>query len=135
MLPALKPVTEIKRHATEIIEQLRTDRVPVLITEHGKEAAVMLDVATYKGMLHRLELLEVIAHVAAQLFAKAMETIEHAAAFPEMARYIPELGHTYRELLSVRPFRIIYRISGKELWVIGGMRMEQDFAPERFINN
>lgn len=61
MLPALKPVTEIKRHATEIIDQLRADRVPVLITEHGKEAAVMLDVATYKGMLHRLELLEVIA--------------------------------------------------------------------------
>jgi prevent-host-death family protein len=61
LLPALKPVTEIKRHATEIIDQLRSDRVPVLITEHGKEAAVMLDMDTYKGMLHRLELLEVIA--------------------------------------------------------------------------
>ncbi|BDU73707.1 type II toxin-antitoxin system Phd/YefM family antitoxin [Mesoterricola silvestris] len=61
MLPALKPVTEIKRHATEIIDQLRVDRVPVLITEHGREAAVMLDVATYKGMLHRLELLEIIS--------------------------------------------------------------------------
>ena len=61
MLPALKPVTEIKRHATEIIDQLRNDRIPVLITEHGKEAAVMLDLATYKGMLHRLELLEIIA--------------------------------------------------------------------------
>ena len=61
MLPALKPVTEIKRHATEIIDQLRNDRVPVLITEHGKEAAVMLDLATYNGMLHRLEFLEVIA--------------------------------------------------------------------------
>jgi prevent-host-death family protein len=61
VLPALKPVTDIKRHATEIIDQLRTDRIPVLITEHGKEAAVMLDMATYKGMLQRLELLEVIA--------------------------------------------------------------------------
>jgi prevent-host-death family protein len=61
MLPALKPVTEIKRHATEIIDQLRADRVPVLITEHGKEAAVLLDVATYKGMLQRMALLEVIA--------------------------------------------------------------------------
>lgn len=61
MLPALKPVTEIKRHATEIIDRLREDRVPILITEHGREAAVLLDVATYKGMLHRLELLELIA--------------------------------------------------------------------------
>lgn len=61
MLPTLKPVTEIKRHATEIIDQLRADRVPVMITEHGKEAAILLDINTYKGMLHRLELLEVIA--------------------------------------------------------------------------
>ena len=61
MMPALKPVTEIKRHATEIIDQLRADRIPVLITEHGREAAVILDMATYKGMLHRIELLEVIS--------------------------------------------------------------------------
>ena len=70
-----------------------------------------------------------------KLFVKVMEAIEHAASFPEMARHIPELGHTYRELVSVRPFRIIYRIVQKELWVIGVMRMEQDFAPERFVEN
>ena len=61
MLLSLKPVTDIKRHAVEIIDQLREDRVPVLITERGREAAVMLDVATYKGMLKRLEMLEAIA--------------------------------------------------------------------------
>jgi prevent-host-death family protein len=61
VLPTLKPVTEIKRHATEIIGQLREDRVPVLITEHGKEAAIMLDIGTYKGMMQRLEVLEAIA--------------------------------------------------------------------------
>ena len=61
MFPALKPVTEIKRHAVEIIDQLRLDRVPVLITEHGREAAVLLDVGTYRGMLQRLELLEALA--------------------------------------------------------------------------
>jgi prevent-host-death family protein len=61
MLPTLKPVTEVKRHAVEIIDQLREDRVPILITERGKEAAVLLDVNTYRGMLKRLELLEAIA--------------------------------------------------------------------------
>jgi len=61
MLPSLKPVTEIKRHAVEILGQLRKDRVPVLITERGREAAVLLDVATYNGMLKRLEVLEAIA--------------------------------------------------------------------------
>jgi len=61
MLPTLKPVTEVKRHAVEILDQLRADRVPVLITEHGREAAVLLDVGTYNGMLKRLEMLEAIA--------------------------------------------------------------------------
>ncbi|MDR3671387.1 MAG: type II toxin-antitoxin system Phd/YefM family antitoxin [Holophaga sp.] len=61
MLPTLKPVTDIKRHAVEIIDQLRQDRVPVLITERGREAAVLLDVGTYNGMLRRLEILEAIA--------------------------------------------------------------------------
>jgi len=73
--------------------------------------------------------------VASKLFYKVMGAIEHAAAFPKLARYIPELGHTYRELLNVRPFRIIYRIADNELRIIGVMRMEQDFNPERFIDN
>ena len=46
----LKPVTEVKRHATEIIGKLREDRVPVLITEHGRSAAVLLDVASYEEL-------------------------------------------------------------------------------------
>jgi prevent-host-death family protein len=84
MLPALKPVTEIKRHATEIIDQLRNDRVPVLITEHGKEAAVMLDLPTYKGMLHRLELLEIIAK-GEQAFTEG-RSLTHAEVKARMAK-------------------------------------------------
>ncbi len=57
----LKPVTEIKRRATEVIHQLQEDRIPILITEHGRSAAVMLDVETYETMLRRLEVLEGIA--------------------------------------------------------------------------
>ena len=56
-----KPVTEVKRHATEIIAQLQTDRVPVMITEHGRSAAVLIDVETYDSLNARLSLLEGIA--------------------------------------------------------------------------
>jgi plasmid stabilization system protein ParE len=70
---------------------------------------------------------------ARRLFAKVMEAIEHAAAFAEIGPVIPELGQTYRELLSVRPFRVIYRIVGKELRIVGVMRMGQDFEPGRFL--
>jgi prevent-host-death family protein len=59
--PVLTPVTEIKRHATEIISKLRAKREAILITEHGRSAAVMLDVKTYQDLLCRLAVLEGIA--------------------------------------------------------------------------
>ena len=59
--PLVRPVTEVKRRATEIIGQLRKDRVPVLITQHGRSAAVLLDTATYAELLGRLAILEGIA--------------------------------------------------------------------------
>jgi prevent-host-death family protein len=57
----LKPVTEVKRHATAIIAEVRSKRQPVLITERGRSAAVLLDVESYDGLLRRLAVLEGIA--------------------------------------------------------------------------
>jgi prevent-host-death family protein len=54
-------VTTLKRQATRIIEDLRTERVPVLITEHGKPAAYLIDVATFEAKEKRMELLEGLA--------------------------------------------------------------------------
>ena len=71
---------------------------------------------------------------ARRLYKRVMEAVAEAARFPERSRAIPELGRTYRELLSVKPFRVIYRIEGKELRIIGVMRMEQDFRPLSFLD-
>jgi prevent-host-death family protein len=59
--PRVKPVTEIKREATRIIAELRASGRPVLITEHGRSAAVLLDIDSYGALLRRLEILEGIA--------------------------------------------------------------------------
>lgn len=72
---------------------------------------------------------------AKKLFVKVMASVEQAAAFPEIAPFIPELGHSYRELRSIRPFRIIYRITQQELRIIGILRVEQAFDPMRFLDH
>lgn len=59
--PTVKPVTELKRHATRIIEELDESRAPMLITERGRAAAVLLDVESYRAMRRKLQLLEGIA--------------------------------------------------------------------------
>ena len=58
MLPRLIPVTDIKRKATEIIEALQREQEPLLITEHGREAAILMDVTSYRMQERKMELLE-----------------------------------------------------------------------------
>lgn len=54
-------VTTLKRKATEIISGLQADRDPILITQHGKPAAYLVDVTTYEEMNRRMSVLEGIA--------------------------------------------------------------------------
>ena len=54
-------VTTLKRQATRLLSELRDSGEPVLITEHGKPAAYLVDVDSYEYMQHRMEILEGIA--------------------------------------------------------------------------
>ncbi len=54
-------VTTLKRKATEIIAELESERDPVLITQHGRPAAYLVDVETYEQTQRRLAVLEGIA--------------------------------------------------------------------------
>ncbi len=58
MLPRLVPITDMKRQGGKILEALRRDRSPVVITEHGRAAAVLLDIASYEAMTRRFEILK-----------------------------------------------------------------------------
>jgi len=58
MLPRLVPVTDIKRKATEIIAGLQRDQEPLVITENGREAAVLMDVTSFRMQERKLALLE-----------------------------------------------------------------------------
>jgi prevent-host-death family protein len=51
-------VTTLKRQATKILADLHLTKEPVLITEHGKPSAYLVDVQDYEFMQRRLELLE-----------------------------------------------------------------------------
>jgi len=54
-------VTTLKRRATEIIANLQSERDPILITQHGKPAAYLVDVASYDELNRRLSVVEGIA--------------------------------------------------------------------------
>ena len=54
-------VTTLKRQATELIDDVRQDKNPILITQHGLPAAYLVDVESYDALQEHVSLLEGIA--------------------------------------------------------------------------
>jgi len=54
-------VTTLKRQATAILATLHESKEPVLITEHGKPSAYLVDVEDFEFMQERMRMLEGIA--------------------------------------------------------------------------
>jgi len=54
-------VTTLKRQATRLISKLQEDKTPILITEHGKPAAYLIDVQNFEMQQSRINILEGIA--------------------------------------------------------------------------
>jgi prevent-host-death family protein len=54
-------VTKLKRQATELLADVARDREPILITEHGRPSAYLVDIVSYENLVARMKLLEGIA--------------------------------------------------------------------------
>lgn len=50
----VRPVTEFRANASAFLDQLHQTRRPVILTQHGRCAAVLLDVAAYEDLLDEL---------------------------------------------------------------------------------
>lgn len=79
-------VTTLKRRATEILSELERDRAPVLITQHGRPAAYLVDVGTYEELNRRLALLEGIAR--GERAIEQGRVVSHAEAKKRLARWL-----------------------------------------------
>jgi prevent-host-death family protein len=79
-------VTTLKRRATEIIADLKAARDPVLITQHGRPAAYLVDVGTYEDTQRRLAILEGIAR--GERAVEEGRIVDHSEAKRRMARWL-----------------------------------------------
>ena len=65
----IQPLSEFRAGVTSFIKQVNETRRPLVITQHGKGVAVVLDVAEYEAMQEKIALLEEIHTAEAQLAA------------------------------------------------------------------
>lgn len=63
----IKPLSDFRANITSYIENLRKTKRPLVITQHGKSTAVMLDVSEYENLLDNLEVLKDIRLAESQI--------------------------------------------------------------------
>lgn len=78
-------VTTLKRRATELIAGLAESRDPILITQHGRPAAYLVDVETYEALGQRVAILEAIAR--GERAVQDGRTLSHQQAKKRMSRW------------------------------------------------
>ena len=79
-------VTTLKRQATKILSELHDSKEPVLITEHGKPSAYLVDVDDYEMMQSRMNILEGIARGESAI--QEDRTFSNAQAKEKLSRWL-----------------------------------------------
>ncbi len=60
-VPDIMPITDLRQDAAAALKRVRTSRQPLVITQRGRAAAVMLSVEAYERAEHERQLLAALA--------------------------------------------------------------------------
>ncbi len=61
------PLAEFRANLAAVVQQVQRTKRPVILTQHGRSAAVLMDVAEYEALMERLELLQDVREAERQL--------------------------------------------------------------------
>jgi antitoxin YefM len=76
------PVTEFRANTSAFLAQLRTNKRPIVLTQNGRSAAILLDVGEYEYLLDEIALLQDI-RIAEEQVARG-EGLPHDEAVREI---------------------------------------------------
>ena len=60
-LPEILPVSDLRQQAAAVLKRLRTSHDPVVVTQRGRPAAVLLNIEEYERKERDLEILRLLA--------------------------------------------------------------------------
>lgn len=60
-LPSIVPITDLRQDAAAIVKRVTKMRGPLIITQRGRAAAVMVSIEEYEHSRHEIELLRLLA--------------------------------------------------------------------------
>jgi len=65
----IRPVTDFRANTSAVLEQIQTTKRPVILTQHGRSAAVLLDVDVYESLVEEVAVIRDVRAAEAQLDA------------------------------------------------------------------
>ena len=57
----IKPITYMKMRSADLVREVRENRRPIVITQHGEASAVVLDVASYEALRDAAILMKLVS--------------------------------------------------------------------------
>jgi prevent-host-death family protein len=78
----VQPLSAFRANAAGFLDQVRSTKRPLVLTQHGKSAAVVLDVEQYEAMVDEIELIRDIRQAKAEL--ERGEGIPHEEVVAEL---------------------------------------------------
>ena len=60
-VPTIIPITDLRQDAAMVLRQVRASQEPIVITQRGRAAAVMMSTEAYERSEHDRELLRLLA--------------------------------------------------------------------------
>ena len=74
----IRSLSEFRAHAASFVQQVHKTKRPLVITNRGRSAAVLIDVFEYESLIEKLELLQDVQIAEAQI--KSGKGIKHETA-------------------------------------------------------
>jgi prevent-host-death family protein len=68
-IPDIVPVTDLRQDATAILKRVSSSKGPVVITQRGRAAAVLVSVDTYERSQNEVEILRLLARGEKEILA------------------------------------------------------------------
>jgi prevent-host-death family protein len=75
-VPSIVPVSDLREDAASILDRMRKSREPVVITQRGRAAAVMVSVEEYEHSAHEREILRLLVQGDKEMAARKGHGLE-----------------------------------------------------------
>lgn len=74
----IQPVSEFRKNAASFIDRIQKQKRSIVLTQHGKSAAVLVDVSEYQRMVDKLDKMEDLLEAERQIARGEIFTHEEA---------------------------------------------------------